>query len=354
MHQQDLKTNSVPTDGSTFALPPLPRYVAFQAWTLGHRLLTLLALIPPLALILLFIFRNKLRALLGPANLTGDYDLIAKIGEGGMGEVWAASLPDGSRYALKFIKKEFADDPEFKERLDREVETCKKLRHPHLLRLYNSDIATDGRVYTVSELLKGRTLKQVLASGEYDPPQLALKVIDEIGDSLDYLHQRKLVHRDVKPDNIFACSNGNLKLMDMGLLRGEEVTKLTMTGQMVGTPAYMPPEQMGTDAVDGTADQYSMGIILYEILTGQRPFTATEPVVIAYQHMHVAPEPPSTHQPRITPEIEAAILRMIMKKSEERFPSMKDAQEALEGLRFLTWADTTEETRAGTLKKPPH
>lgn len=357
--QNQLRKGQFPLDGSRIQLP-LPATVALQAWTLAN---------PWLAggglggIVLLLLALSRSRAILTrltaataepKRSLAGDYRLLNKIGEGGMGEVWAASTVDEVRCALKFIKADLADDPDFKKRLEREIKMCLPLDHPNLLKLYGYGVASDGRVYTVSELLEGQTLKELLASGEHDPPQLASRVLEEVGDALSYLHERTLVHRDVKPDNIFVCSDGTLKLMDMGLLRGVEArTKVTHTGQMLGTPAYMPPEQMGTTGFAPAADQYSMGIILYEILAGQRPFIQPDPVLIAYQHMHVAPQPPSQHQPRITPQIEAAVLKMIMKKPEERFASMKEAQAALESLRFTSWRDTTEDTRAASLKKAP-
>lgn len=358
LDMQDLRKGQYPLDGRSIK-PPWPAWVYFQAWTLGHPVLSIGGVLGLLVLFGLAVrgaLAGRLPSKAKPEkkeSIAGDYSLVQKIGEGGMGEVWAASSANELRCALKFIKKELAEDPVFKQRLEREIKVCLPLRHRNLLKLYGYGIATDGRMYTVSELLEGKTLKEVIAAGHYDPPQLASKVIDEVGDALNYLHTRRLVHRDVKPDNIFVCSSGEMKLMDMGLLRGEEVrTKVTHTGQMLGTPAYMPPEQMGTSGFGGFADQYSMGIIMYEILAGQRPFIQPDPILLAYQHMHVAPEPPSSRESRIPPEIEAAVLRMIAKKPEERFPSMKAAQEAFESLRFLSWKDTSEETQAGTLRKP--
>lgn len=354
------KKKKVPTDGGRIELI-LPRSVAFQAWTLAHPVLSFLGALVSLGLLALLIrgpaliaWAKKLladvRAAAVPAerSLAGDYNLIDKIGEGGMGEVWAASSINEMRCALKFIRKEFAEDADFKKRLEREIKMCLPLDHPHLLKLHGYGVASDGRMYTVSELLEGQTLKQLIASGDFDPPQLAGKVVEEVGDALDYLHAQKLVHRDIKPDNIFVCNDGTLKLMDMGLLRGVDArTKVTQTGQMLGTPAYMPPEQMGTTGFTGAADQYSLGIILYEILAGQRPFTQPDPLLIAYQHAYVAPEPPSSHQPRITPEMEAAVLKMVEKKPEDRFASIKEVQSALEGLGFTTWRDGGEDTQVG-------
>lgn len=365
----DLK-GTLPTDGQPPITLELPAKVAFQAWTLVYRGWILFLFALGGLLFAAVIFRHKLLALLpGSAavpvekNEVDGYDLRKKIGEGGMGEVWAATSVSNLNCALKFIRKELAQDEEFKARFEREIKACLPLDHPHLLKLYGYGVATDGRLYTVSELLIGQTLKAVIKSKDYDPPQLAAQVIEQIGDALYYLHEKKLIHRDVKPDNIFVCEDGSMKLMDMGLIEGEALTVVTQTGHMLGTPAYMPPEQMGSSGGKGrkisqaermtspASDQYALGIITYEILAGERPFDAPTAAILVYQQAHVAPPPPTDFEPRITPDVEKSILRMISKKPEERFPSLKDVQSALEPLSFMSWKDTGEETHAASIKK---
>lgn len=348
LEARDNKT--VPTDGTTHKLP-LPASIAFQAWTLRHPLASIL--IPLFSLASLALLATRGRALAArlagappPAqpepSLVAGYTIGDKLGEGGMGEVWAATSYDGLECALKILRPELAGEEAFRIRLEREVEAWKTLQHPNLLRLFAFELARDGRLVTVAELLKGQTLKALILSQKFDPPQLASRVLTQVGDALSYLHQRKLVHRDVKPDNIFVCSHGGLKLMDMGLLRDSatiaKFAEVTKTGEILGTPAYMPPEQLGTATrISGAADQYSLGIILYEILAGQRPFIQPEPILLAYQHAHAAPPPPSELDPRITPDVEQALLRMLAKAPEERFASVEAAQEALHGLRALSW-----------------
>lgn len=351
--------NGIPSDNSTLQLP-LPLTVKVQAYSFLYPMKSGLLL---LALAGLAVVASRWRSIL--ARLTpppevaadpykvGDYQLSSKIGEGGMGEVWAASSVSQLKCALKFIKKELLDDPDMVRRLEREIKICLPLEHPHLLKLYGYGTTVDGRMYTVSELLEGQTLKKLIASGDFDAPQLAAKVLEQIGDALLYLHERKLIHRDIKPDNIFVCHDGSLKLMDMGLLHGAGRTVITQTGNLVGTPAYMAPEQSDDKATCSATDQYALGIILYEILAGQRPFIQPEIAMLIYQHKFVAPLPPSEHNVRITSDMEEPILRMLEKKPQDRFPSLKEAQEALERLSFSTWNDTSEDTQQGRLKKLP-
>lgn len=348
--QMQGKNSPIPQGGTIYELP-LPKGIAFQAWTVARPFQAFGALLCAMLLpIGLYKLGRKYRLATKERPLVKDYTLGRKLGEGGMGEVFAATSVQSVACALKFIKPEYADDQDFKERFDREVKVWKDLDHSNLLKLYGYGVATDGRLFTVSELLEGKTLKQVIASGDFDPPQLAGKVLEEIGDVLCYLHERQLVHRDVKPDNIFVCNTGTLKLMDMGLVRGESRTSanqahLTQTGQVLGTPAYMPPEQMeSTGRLTGAADQYALGIILYEILVGQRPFTQTDPVMLIYQHTRVAPPKPTEMNPRVTIEMEGPLLKMLAKKPGERYSSLREAQQALEFLGFTSWQDRSEET----------
>ena len=352
------KSKKIPTQESSFRLP-LPVLVAFQAYTLAYPGIALVGVVMLLGLAVGATRWRQILLKLVPKpevvdpNRVGDYILKKKIGEGGMGEVWAATSVSSLNCAIKFIRKELAEDEEYKRRLEREIKACIPLRHRNLLRLHGYGVASDGRLYTVSELLVGQTLKEVIASGDFDPPQLAIKVVEQIGDALFYLHQRGLIHRDIKPDNIFVCEDGSLKLMDMGLIQGESLTVLTQTGAMMGTPAYMPPEQMGTKETCAASDQYSLGVVLYEILAGQRPFIQPDALLLAYQHTYVAAAPPSQHNGRISPEVDAAILQMLAKKPLERFRNLKAVQAALEPLGFVTWNDNVEETRAASIKKAP-
>ncbi len=272
-----------------------------------------------------------------PGTTYGDYRLLEKIGQGGMGVVYSALSNDGLKVAIKSILPVLAQEEDFRKRFEREVNVCTRLSHPHLLAYEGFGVDSEGGLFSVTELLEGQTLKELLSSGQTNPPELALRVVEQIGWALGYLHEQPLLHRDVKPDNIFVCRNGTLKLMDMGLLRGDDLTVLTQTGHVLGTPAYFAPEQ-ALDRAEEASDQYSLGIVLYEILTGLRPFRQTQAEMLAFQHATTAPEPPSTLEPRIPEGLETALLRMLAKKPADRFPSVMEAREELAAhLRHLDW-----------------
>jgi protein kinase-like protein len=269
----------------------------------------------------------------------GDYTIHGQLGKGAMGVVYLAQGQSGVQFALKSVLPEYAEDPEFEKRFEHEIRACVDLDHPNLLRYYGHGIDSNGVPFSVTELLKGATLKDKIASGLEDPPRMASDVLENIGSALDYLHQRGLIHRDIKPENIYVCEDGSLKLMDLGLVKGETMTVLTKTGYILGTPAYMSPEQF--DNQTGPAsDQYSLGVILYEILAGRRPFIQPDLFALAYQHKSAQPEPPSKIEPRIPTDVEETILKMVAKRPTDRFESIRHAIEACsDKLLYLKWSD---------------
>lgn len=281
----------------------------------------------------------------GPSEVRfSDYTLIEQVGSGGMGEVYRARTAGGEIVALKSLLPHISQQEDFRKRFLRESATLQSLQHRHLLRHEADGIDPEGRLFVVTEFLQGQTLKEVLKSGDYHPPHLASDVLEQIGSCLQYLHDQKMIHRDVKPDNIFRCDDGTLKLMDLGLVWGDEMTVLTMTGQVMGTPAYISPDQINGEPI-AASDQYSLGIVLYEILTGQRPFRQPKPEILLYQHLKVAPERPSAVEPRIPPEVEEAVLKMLEKDPEARFDSMETARSALsDKLLHLNWASEQDDT----------
>ena len=338
------KAHRFPPSGTLDLSEQMPWMKATQA---KYSLLTICFYVLSFVATALILFKYG-RGLLGTkppaATSYGDYLTTGVLGKGGMGVVYAAKSPNGDDVAIKSVLPALSEDQEFRKRFEREIKACIDLRHPNLLEFYGFGVDSSGSLYSVAELLKGQTLKSLLKSGEYDPPQLASDVIEQIGSALDYLHSQKLLHRDVKPDNIFVSETGQMKLMDLGLVRGEDLTVLTQTGNVLGTPAYMAPEQASNNSVEAS-DQYALGIVLYEILTRLRPFRQTKVELLVYQHTTVKPEPPSTLEPRVPEDVEAAILKMLEKRPSDRFASMSEAQAALsDRLLSMTWKEDNLET----------
>ena len=266
------------------------------------------------------------------------------IGQGGMGEVFRAKNSRGELVAIKSLRPEYSQQDGFRRRFNREMTALSKLEHPNLLRFESDGIDAKGRLFVVTEFLEGHTLKEEILGKNYVAPRLACEVMEQVGSCLQYIHEQGMLHRDVKPDNIFVCRDGTLKLMDLGLIGGDEMTALTMTGQVMGTPAYVAPEQVENEPKKAS-DQYSLGVVLYEILTGRRPFQQTKVELLMYQHLRVVPEAPSEVEPRIPADISAAVMKMLEKDPANRFASVEEARLALsDKLLLLKWDDEADDT----------
>ncbi len=260
-------------------------------------------------------------------ELLDGYILGEKLGAGAMGEVFAARDAQGGEVALKFLRKELTEKVAA-ERFDREIAASVKLSHPHLLPVYGYGFTTDGRLYLVTDLLRGKTLKDHLKSMVERPPELALEVLEQVGSALTYLHGKGFVHRDVKPENIFLRENGDLVLMDLGIMHKAKDESLTAVGQALGTPAYMAPEHI-RGKPRAASDQYALGLVLYEILAGARPFPATDITALVHQQIHEPPPPLRNREPQVSLELEAAVLKMLKKNADNRYTTVEEAREAV-------------------------
>ena len=337
-----LKSSRFPKDGP--AVLEVPGSLRWKLWASRNPFLAgLLFLGLPGVLCGLILsrryFLDLLRAKLGveSGERFSGYNVLGELGKGAMGVVYLGEDQGGLKVAIKSVLPEYAEDPEFEKRFEHEVRACISLKHPNLLRYYGHGVDSQGVPFSVTELLEGRTLKQVLAEGVAQPNRLASDVVEQIGSALDYLHGQGLVHRDIKPDNIFVCDDGNLKLMDLGLVKGEAMTLLTRTGNILGTPAYMPPEQFDGHT-SPASDQYGLGIILYEILAGERPFTQPDMFALAYQHKTATPQPLAEREPRVTQEVSEAINKMLDKNPTGRFSSMEEARQKIsDKLLYMPW-----------------
>ena len=258
----------------------------------------------------------------------GRYVLSRKIGAGGMAEVWEAFDEGLHRsVAVKVVRDEIAGEAEFRERFIREARLAAQLEHPRILPIY--DFGTEaGVTYLVMPLLPGGSLKERI-SGPM-PADEAVEALAAIAAALDHAHGRGVLHRDVKPSNVLVDASGSLLLADFGLAKNTAVSsELTVAGMVVGTPAYMAPEQAIGRPVDARADQYALGIVAFELLTGRTPFRSESPFAILDKHLREAPPPPSSFVPDLPPEVDAVLAKALSKQPQERFGTCRQMVEAL-------------------------
>ncbi|MEU9995517.1 protein kinase [Streptomyces sp. NPDC050848] len=284
----------------------------------------------------------------GGSVANGRYQLRDLLGEGGMASVYLAydSALD-RQVAIKTLHTELGREQSFRERFRREAQAVAKLSHTNIVSVFDTGEDTlDGSVmpYIVMEYVEGQPLGSVLASDVRQfgamPADKALKVTADVLAALDTSHEMGLVHRDIKPGNVMMTKRGVVKVMDFGIARAMQsgVTSMTQTGMVVGTPQYLSPEQALGRAVDARSDLYSVGIMLFQLLTGRLPFDADSPLAIAYAHVQEEPVAPSSINRSVTPAMDALVARALKKNPNERFPSAASMQD--ECLRVLSAGQT--------------
>ncbi|MGW6912330.1 serine/threonine-protein kinase [Kitasatospora sp. NPDC054939] len=264
--------------------------------------------------------------------LDGRYRLVRELGRGGFGVVWEAyDGKVGRPVAVKVISEQNATDEREVRRFVAEARTVGGLSHPHIVTLYDLGEVADGGFathYLVMELVRGRPLSAVLKDGAPDPGQ-ALEWVREVCGALDAAHRAGVVHRDIKPENVMITDDGEAKVLDFGIARLMSHTSgLTSTGSVIGSPPYLAPERWAGAKVDGRADLYSLGVVLYQLCTGRRPFTGPSPVEYMRQHVQEPPPPLRTADPALT----ALVLDLLAKDPADR-PA--DAAEVRRRLRDL-------------------
>ena len=262
--------------------------------------------------------------------LADRYAVGELLGRGGMAEVYLATDRVLDRpVAVKVLGSWLADDGTFVERFRREALAAARISHPNLVAVF--DAGTDGGVhFIVMEHVPGETLADVLRREGRIAPGRATGIAASVGDALAVAHGARIVHRDVKPANVMLTGDGRIKLMDLGIARGLDGEDITRTSSILGTAGYVSPEQARGEPVDHRSDIYSLGCVLYEMLTGRQPFEADNPVAVAYQHVHDAPTPPSSLEPSVPPVLEAVVLRAMEKDPAARYQSVMDMTAALE------------------------
>ncbi len=260
--------------------------------------------------------------------LSQRYEILGQAGHGSMGHVFKArDRETGETVALKLLKPEIASDQAMMERFKNELLFARKITHKNVCRVYEFN-RIGGISYTSMEFVEGESLRAVLTRFEGLPPRKAVDLAHQICSGLQEAHAQGIVHRDLKPENVMVDWQGNVKIMDFGIARSMEAgTRLT--GSMVGTPAYMAPEQVAGKPVDYRTDIYALGLILYEMFTGKQAFQAENAVAVALKQMREAPVPPHEIEPATPVPVERAILRCLEKEPAKRFQSIADLKSAL-------------------------
>lgn len=265
------------------------------------------------------------------STLLNRYRIDAELGRGGMGVVYRAhDLLLDRPVAVKVLGKAGGDSglgSKGRARLLREAQAAAKLDHPNIVSVYDAG-ETEGVPFIVMQLVSGASLREI---GPLSVPQI-ITVARQLCDALAHAHAQGIVHRDLKPENVVVVGSGErliAKLMDFGLALSQSAARLTQEGTFVGTAFYLAPEQAVGEDVDGRADLYALGIVLYELTTGDPPFTGNDLLLIISQHLHAAPVPPRTHNPAIPPELEALILRLLSKNPDDRPASARELLDAL-------------------------
>jgi beta-lactam-binding protein with PASTA domain/predicted Ser/Thr protein kinase len=271
-----------------------------------------------------------------PRRLGGRYELGQVLGRGGMAEVYLAhDTRLGRTVAVKTLRADLARDPSFQARFRREAQSAASLNHPAIVAVYDTgEDYIDGVSipYIVMEYVDGSTLRELLHSGRKLLPERAMEMTIGILQGLEYAHRSGIVHRDIKPANVMLTRNGQVKVMDFGIARamGDSGMTMTQTAAVIGTAQYLSPEQAKGEQVDARSDLYSTGCLLYELLTVRPPFVGDSPVAVAYQHVREEPQAPSVFDPEITPEMDAIVLKALVKDPNYRYQSADEMRADIE------------------------
>ena len=251
------------------------------------------------------------------------YRIMRKLGSGGMANVYLAEDQElGRRVALKLLNDRHAADDQFVERFRREAQSAAGLNHPNIVSIFDRGRA-EGTYYIAMEYLDGRTLKELLVRNGPTPIPIAIDYARQILGALSFAHRNGIIHRDIKPHNIVVGGDGRLKVTDFGIARSG-ASQMTEAGSIVGTAQYLSPEQARGAPVDPRSDLYSLGIVLYEMLTGNVPFTGDTPVEIAMKHLSQIPEPPSKLRPEVPHDLDAVVMRALAKEPDQRYGSTEE------------------------------
>lgn len=262
-------------------------------------------------------------------QMLGEYRIVEEIGRGGMATVYRAYQPTLERYvALKVLPVYFQQDVEFLRRFHHEAKAAARLNHPNIVRIYGVG-ESRGLNYMVMEYADGGSLRDRLVAGKPLESAEAVHIISQVAAALDYAHRRGVIHRDIKPSNILLTGDGRVLLSDFGIAKVSELSQLTRTGTFLGTAEYTSPEQAESQPVDARSDLYSLGVVLYQMLTGRVPFSGETMQAIMYAHCHKAPPPPTRFNRSLPKSVEAVVWKALSKRKADRFQSGQEMTVAL-------------------------
>ncbi len=269
-----------------------------------------------------------------PVILGGRYRVEQELGRGGMAKVFRGTdTVLGRPVAIKVLAPRFADDASFVQRFRREAQAAARLSNPNVVGVFDTG-TDDGVHYIVMEYVEGRTLAEELAGGGRIVPERAIEIAQAVCDALAAAHEQGVIHRDIKPGNIMITPSGRVKVADFGIARmTTSAETIEQTAAVLGTAAYLSPEQAKGEPVDARSDLYSLGCVLYEMVTGRPPFVGDSPVAVASKQVLEPPVPPSRLNPDVSPELEAVILRALAKNPANRYASAAEMRQDLERAR---------------------
>ena len=282
-------------------------------------------------------------ASLRPGGQLGHYRIEELVARSGMASIYRATdMRTGRQVAIKRPHPDMEGDPVLFDRFTREIEIGERLDHPGVMKVLDS--GEPGQVYMVMEWVDGRLLRKLLAENRNLPRERACAITIAICDALDYIHRNGVVHRDLKPENIMIDAEDRIKLIDFGIAGKAGSRRLTFgkLSQIAGTPDYISPEQVKGKRGDGRSDIYSLGVILYEMVTGQTPFTGTNPFLVMNDRLINNPVPPRELNKEISPELQEVIYRALEREPQDRYSTANEFAWDLEHLDQVTVSDRTE------------
>jgi eukaryotic-like serine/threonine-protein kinase len=262
--------------------------------------------------------------------LDNRYDVVRPLGSGGMGEVYLArDRVLGRDVALKVLRKQYAGDDEFAERFKREAMSAASLSHPNIIQVYDRGETEEGASYIAMEYVPGGTLKERISREGPLEAADAAGLGAQVAEALGAAHDRGMVHRDIKPQNVLLAARGGAKVADFGIARAGSSATISRTGSVMGTAAYMSPEQALGKPATPKSDLYALGVVLYEALTGELPYTADNPIAVSMKHVNEPLRPPVQLNPRIPKGMNALVTKLLAKDPEDRYA---DADELADDL----------------------